>query len=189
MEFILATQNPNKVRELRTVIPDTINIIPLPSEFEGMELPETQNTLEGNALQKARFVFGKTGKPAIADDTGLEVQALEGRPGVFSARYAGPENDSKANMAKLLDELSEMEDRRARFRTVVAVVTDLGEFTVEGIAEGMIVDEPMGDDGFGYDPIFRPTGSERTFGEMDLSEKSALSHRTKAIQALIHRIS
>jgi len=186
--FILATQNPGKIKELRAVLPDWIEVLQLPEEFSNVELPETHHTLEENALQKAHHVFESTGIPSIADDTGLEVKALNGRPGVLSARYAGPDKDSDANMTRLLEELKNVKDRTARFRTVIAVVGPNEEFTVEGTVEGLIADAPKGDGGFGYDPIFRPIGQDLTFAEMSLDEKAAISHRTNALHALVEKL-
>lgn len=148
------------------------------------ELPETQNTLEGNALQKARFVFERFHIPCFADDTGLEVEALGGSPGVYSARYAGASRDPEANMNLLLKNLEGQSNRIARFRTVIALIDDRGEHLFEGIVEGAIIHEKRGTGGFGYDPIFQPLGYSQTFGEMLLSEKNLISHRAKAVEKL-----
>lgn len=146
------------------------------------DLPEDGETLEVNALQKARFVHRRTGLPCLSDDSGLEVLALEGRPGVRSARYAGEQKDADANMRLLLREMEGGEDRRARFRTVLAWVTTEGEHLFEGSVEGLITSAPRGAHGFGYDPLFTPVDHERTFAEMSLEEKQGLSHRGKALR-------
>lgn len=146
------------------------------------DLPEEGETLEANALQKARFVHQRTGLPCLSDDSGLEVLALEGRPGIRSARYAGEEKDAVANMRLLLQEMEGAVDRRARFRTVLAWVTAEGEHLFEGSVEGLIISAPRGAHGFGYDPLFAPIGHEQTFAEMGLEEKQRLSHRGKALR-------
>lgn len=149
------------------------------------ELDEPFDKLELNALHKAKQVFERTGKAAFADDTGLEVYALGGRPGVFSARYAGESKDAAANMEKLLGELGNSSDRRARFRTVIAWVNEGEERLFEGIVEGRITLEKRGTKGFGYDPVFQPEGFERSFAEMELAEKNTVSHRARAFEKFI----
>lgn len=148
------------------------------------DLPETQSTLEGNALQKARFVFKRYNMSCFADDTGLEVEALNGEPGVYSARYAGPERNAEANMDLLLKKLEEKPNRSARFRTVIALIDQNGEHLFEGIVEGTILREKRGAEGFGYDPIFQPQGYTHTFAEMPLAEKNQVSHRARAVEKL-----
>lgn len=157
------------------------------------ELPETQNTLEGNALQKARFVFDRYTIPCFADDTGLEVEALNGEPGVYSARYARlndtvgqarPARDAEANMDLLLKNLEGKSNRKARFRTVIALIDQHGEHLFEGIVEGTILYERQGTGGFGYDPIFQPQGYSQSFGDMPLADKNRISHRAKAVEKL-----
>lgn len=149
------------------------------------EVEEDLPTLEGNALKKARYVFQQTGIPSLSDDTGLEVDALNGRPGVYSARYSGENATYQENVLKLLSELKGKQERGARFRTVVALVMDTGERTFEGFVEGEITTEQTGDGGFGYDPVFKPTGYSETFAELDSLEKNRISHRGKAIQSFV----
>ncbi len=148
------------------------------------EIPEPYDTLEENAMAKARHVFSHYGKNCFADDTGLEVEALNGQPGVMSARYAGPEKNSRANMDKLLRELDGVSNRKARFRTVIALILDGKEYFFEGIVNGTIIREARGSRGFGYDPVFIPEGYEQTFGELDAATKNRISHRYAAIKKL-----
>ncbi len=183
--MILCTGNPGKVAELRALLPAGVELVSLADAGLPTELPETGATLEANALQKARFVFERTGEPCIADDTGLEVDALNGAPGVFSARYAGEGKDPAANMARLLKELEGRTDRQARFRTVIAFVSREVEHTVSGEVRGSITLEPRGDGGFGYDPVFLPEMSDITFAQMDAKTKNAISHRGQAIWRLM----
>lgn len=183
-KLILATHNPNKLKEIQAILPD-FELQSLTDVDIHQEIPEHENTLEGNALAKARFVHNKLGVNCFADDTGLEVDALNGEPGVFSARYAGPEKDSEQNMKKLLDKLGQNKNRKARFRTVVALVLEGDEFLFEGIAKGEITLKKQGEQGFGYDPIFKPEGFEKTFAQMDLTEKNSISHRKRAVQKLV----
>ena len=150
------------------------------------ELEETQNTLEGNSLQKAEYVFKHYGVPVFADDTGLEIKALNGEPGVYSARYAGPERDNKLNMAKVLKGLESAEDRSAQFRTVITYIENGEPIQFEGIVEGTIATREMGDQGFGYDPIFVPSGFSQTFGELPADVKNTISHRKRAFEKLIN---
>nr|MBP9080787.1 RdgB/HAM1 family non-canonical purine NTP pyrophosphatase [Flavobacteriales bacterium] len=149
------------------------------------DLPETGHTFAANALQKARFAFERTGMPCIADDSGLEVDALNGAPGVYSARYAGQAKDDRANMAKLLHELGGVTNRKARFRTVIALIDASGEHLFEGEVRGTITTEPRGANGFGYDPVFLPEMSELTFAELDPVRKNAISHRGHAVWKLV----
>lgn len=182
--FLLCTGNPGKAVELRALLPRTVEVVTLTEAGLPTDLPETGNTLEANALQKARYAFERTGLPCIADDTGLEVDALNGAPGVYSARYAGEAKDPAANMAKLLHELDGSDDRGARFRTVIALVTAEGEHTFEGEVRGTITNEPRGSGGFGYDPVFLPEMSDLTFAELDPMRKNAVSHRGRAVWKL-----
>ena len=148
------------------------------------DIPEDQQTLEGNALQKARFLYDRTGESCFADDTGLEVDALNGAPGVYSARYAGEAKNSLDNMALLLKNMSGIQNRKARFRTVIALILDGKEYLFEGIVNGTIAEEPRGTAGFGYDPLFVPDGYSTTFAEMDSDAKNAISHRGRAVEKL-----
>ncbi len=178
--MVLCTGNPGKVAELRVLLPQGVELLSLAEVGLPTDLPETGATLEANALQKARYAFERTGLPCIADDTGLEVDALNGAPGVLSARYAGPAKDPAANMALLLRELHDGKDRSARFRTVIAFIAEGIERVFEGEVRGEIIDAPRGTGGFGYDPIFRPHMSDLTFAEMDARTKNAISHRAQA---------
>lgn len=187
--YLLCTGNPGKAAELRDLLPTGIELIMLAEAGLSNDLPETGDTLEANALQKARFAHERTGLPCIADDTGLEVDALNGAPGVLSARYAGEAKDPVANMAKLLDELRDALDRSARFRTVIALVTNEEEYTFEGEVRGTITDAPRGTGGFGYDPVFLPEMSDLTFAELDARRKNAISHRGRAVWKLVRFLS
>lgn len=185
MNLIVASQNANKIAEIRAKLPQYA-VVGLDQQIFTKELLETGSTLEVNAIQKARQVYTKTGASCFADDTGLEVEALGGEPGVYSARYAGEQKSSDDNMALLLTRLKNRVDRRARFRTVIALILEGNEYTFEGVCEGYITESKSGSQGFGYDPIFRPEGFDITFAEMDMETKSTISHRGKAIDALIH---
>ena len=182
--IVLATGNPHKIREIQEMLDDQFEIKGLTDIGCKTDLPETSPTLEGNALQKARYVHKKYGCNCFSDDTGLEIEALRGRPGVLSARYAGEQKSSEANMEKVLLELKTEANRGARFRTVIALILDTEEMLFEGIAEGEIISQKRGDSGFGYDPIFVPKGFDKTFSEMPLNEKNLISHRKKAFQML-----
>jgi len=184
-ELILCTGNTGKLAELRVLLPQHITLLSLSDVDLPTDLPETGATLEANALEKARFAFERTGLPCVADDTGLEVNALGGAPGVYSARYAGEAKDAEANMAKLLEELSGQADRSARFRTVLALITEQGEEVFEGTVEGTIALVRKGVNGFGYDPLFIPKGYSGTFAELDPALKNSMSHRSLAVQRLI----
>lgn len=182
-KIVFASNNSHKLSEIRQLeLP--FEILSLADTGCSEEIPETADTLEGNALQKARWVKEHYGYDCFADDTGLEVDALGGKPGVYSARYAGEGHDSEANMAKLLANLEGVTDRRARFRTVIALIKDGEEHLFEGIVEGHITTERSGADGFGYDPIFMPDGTDKTFAEMTADQKNAISHRGRAVEAL-----
>ena len=190
MEIIFATGNAHKAIEAQKALGDTFTLI-MPKEL-GLteEIPENGDTLQANAIEKAEYLWKKFGKNCFADDTGLEVDALGGAPGVYSARYAGPEKGSEANMDKLLSELQAAEQtggeisRAARFRTVVALILDGELHLFNGVLEGRIAKEMSGSQGFGYDPIFIPDGYSKTLAEISLEEKNAISHRGKAMRAL-----
>ncbi len=184
-QLLLCTGNPGKLTELRAMLPHHLELLGLRDVGLPTDLPETGNTFAANALEKARFAHERTGLPCIADDSGLEVDALGGAPGVFSARYAGPQKNDQANMAKLLRELEAIADRRARFRTVIALVEDGGEHLFEGEVRGTITTEPRGTNGFGYDPVFLPEMSDLTFAELDAVRKNAISHRGHAVWKLV----
>lgn len=188
-KLLLCTGNSGKVAELRRLLPAGIEVVSLAEAGLPLDLPETGATLESNALQKARFAFRRTGLPCLADDTGLEVHALGGGPGVHSARYAGQDKDAQQNTRKLLGELKGQVDRRGRFRTVIAFVAEGIERCFEGAVQGEITLAPRGDAGFGYDPIFQPTGHSRTFAEMSIAEKNALSHRAEAMRRAVEFLS
>ncbi len=185
MNIIFATHNPNKTKEIKNQLGDNFTVQSLSDIGFTEEIEETQNTLEGNALLKVRAIHHKTGKNCFADDTGLEVEALNGAPGVYSARYAGDQCNAEDNMDKLLSALKEAKSRTARFRTVVALILNGKEYTFEGICEGEILPERTGEEGFGYDPIFKPKGYDRSFAQMSLNEKSEISHRGLAVKELI----
>ncbi|MCL4283208.1 MAG: RdgB/HAM1 family non-canonical purine NTP pyrophosphatase [Flavobacteriales bacterium] len=184
MLYLLCTGNPGKAKELRALLPPGIELATLADFNLPKDLPETGRTFTENALQKARLGHLKSGLPAIADDSGLEVEALDGAPGVDTAFYAGPEKDDKANVAKLLGALRGEADRRARFRTVIALVDEDGEHLFEGEVQGRIAMEARGTNGFGYDPVFMPESSEFTFGELPAETKNAISHRSHAVWKL-----
>jgi len=184
-ELILCTGNTGKLAELRVLLPQHITLLSLSDVDLPTDLPETGATLEANALEKARFAFERTGLPCVADDTGLEVNALGGAPGVYSARYAGEARDAGSNMAKLLEELSGQADRSARFRTVLALITEQGEEVFEGTVEGTIALVQKGVNGFGYDPLFIPKGYSGTFAELDPALKNSMSHRSLAVRRLV----
>lgn len=183
--IVLASRNKHKIKELReTLAPLGIELRSTYDFPDLEEVEEDRDTLEGNALKKARYVYKKTGFPALSDDTGLEVDALNGRPGVYSARYAGEDATYQDNVDKLLDELSDvpMERRGAQFRTVASFVTNDDEYTFEGICRGTIITKEQGDGGFGYDPVFVPASYKKTFAELVPDIKNEISHRGKAIQ-------
>lgn len=185
MKIVFATQNSNKVREVQALMPEGIELISLLDLGHTEDLEETSSTLEGNAKQKAEFVFNKYGVPCFADDTGLEIDALKGAPGVYSARYAGPQKDSLDNMKKVLEELKGEENRKAQFRTAISLFLKGEEHRFEGLVRGEIIETLMGDQGFGYDPIFIPEGEKRTFAQMTSTEKGVMSHRGRAIRSLV----
>ncbi len=185
MQICFASNNENKVKEIRSLLGDSFFIVGLSEIGCNEELAETQDTLEGNALQKAEYVFNKFNTPCFADDTGLEVEALNGTPGVYSARYAGLQRNSNDNMALLLSNLVNQSNRKAQFKTVITYMDKDGPHSFIGIIKGVITDQPIGTQGFGYDPVFIPEGSEKTFGQMSLEEKNQYSHRAKATAQLV----
>jgi XTP/dITP diphosphohydrolase len=188
-DLLLCTGNPGKAAELMAQLPPGMRVVTLNDMALPTDLPETGATLEENALQKARYAHERTGMLCIADDTGLEVAALDGAPGVLSARYAGPAKDARANMDKLLDALQGSTDRTARFRTVIAWVGPGVERTFEGEVRGTITEVPRGTGGFGYDPVFLPEMSDLTFAELDPMRKNAISHRGMAMWRLAQALS
>ncbi len=182
--LIFATGNAHKAEEVADLLEGLVQIKTLKDlGFRG-DLPEEQDSLQGNALQKARRVYALYGRDCFADDTGLEVEAIGMEPGVYSARYAGPENDPRANTAKLLHKLRPHDNRKAQFRTVIALILDGREYLFEGIVRGQILKKEQGQQGFGYDPVFLPDGYDRSFAEMSLEEKNSISHRFRAIQKM-----
>lgn len=185
MNLVFVTNNPHKLLEIRHALPEKLSVSSLKDVNILEDIPETQDTIEGNAMQKAEYVFNTYGFNCFADDTGLEVMALDKRPGVYSSRYAGPECNASKNMAKLLKELEYCGNRLARFRTVIAYVEKDNIFTFEGIAEGSIAHKPAGNKGFGYDPVFIPLGHNRTFAQMTLKQKNTISHRARALNKFI----
>jgi non-canonical purine NTP pyrophosphatase, rdgB/HAM1 family len=184
-ELVFATNNAHKLEEVRAIAGPDLKILSLAEIGCHDDIPETADTLEGNALLKARWVKEKYGADCFADDTGLMVDSLDGAPGVYSARYAGPGHDSEANMAKLLAELEGVTDRKAHFSTIIALVTDKDTHVFEGRVDGSIATERHGDGGFGYDPIFVPDETGVSFAEMSPEAKNAISHRGRATAALI----
>ena len=182
--IVFATSNVNKVREVSALLDGNIEIVSLEDIGCTEEIPETQPTIEGNALQKARYVRDNYKIDCFAEDTGLEITSLNGEPGVYSARYAGEDKDSEANMAKVLTKLEGKSDRTAQFKTVVALTLNEKEYTFEGVCEGHIATAKSGHQGFGYDPIFIPEGYDVSFAEMSAEDKNRISHRGKAIDKL-----
>jgi XTP/dITP diphosphohydrolase len=185
MKIIFATNNKHKVEEVKALLPSSISIISLQEAGIDVDIPEPYDTLEENAAEKARTIRTLTGENCFSEDTGLEVFALNGEPGVQSARYAGEGKSSQQNMEKLLLQLGQQQDRRARFRTVICLILEDQEYHFEGICEGVITHGAKGDQGFGYDPIFIPKGAEKTFAEMGLAAKNKFSHRKKAVAKLV----
>lgn len=185
MKLVFATQNENKAQEIQSLLPEYFKIITLKDIRCFDEIPETAETLEGNSLLKASFISETYNLNCFADDTGLEIEALDNRPGVYSARYAGPEKSAAANINKVLLELEGKTARNAQFRTIITLILNKSTFSFEGIVRGEIISEKRGENGFGYDPIFVPQGEIRTFAEMSLEEKNKHSHRARAFQKMI----
>ena len=180
MKIVFATNNQHKLSEIRQILGGRVEVLSLNDIGCNVDIPETGSTLEENALQKAQYVYDYYHIDCFADDTGLEVDALNGAPGVYSARYAGDGHDSEANMTKLLNELGENNNRSARFRTVIALIQQGEVHEFEGIVNGQIIRERRGGEGFGYDPIFQPDGYDQTFAELGLDIKNQISHRARA---------
>lgn len=185
MKIVFATHNAHKVSEVQAVLGLEYQLVTATEAGISEEIPETQPTIEGNALQKARYVYEHTGLNCFADDTGLEVEALNGAPGVYSARYAGEHVSYADNNKLLLKNLAGCQNRKARFRTVIALILDGKEHLFEGRVEGTIATEPHGEGGFGYDPLFIPEGSQLTFAEMSPEAKNGISHRGRAVAKLV----
>jgi XTP/dITP diphosphohydrolase len=180
MKLVFASNNPHKLEEVRATLGPSFEILSLTSLGCRDDIPETQDTLRGNALQKARYIFAKYGRDCFADDTGLEIDALGGQPGIFTARFAGVNCTPADNRAKTLRLMAGVENRKATFRTVIALILGGKEYVFEGCVAGLITTVEKGEGGFGYDPIFRPAGFEETYAELDLALKSRLSHRARA---------
>ena len=183
-KIVFATGNPNKLKEINSAI-SSFEIVGLKDLGITEEIPETGDTLEKNALQKAKYVYDKTGLDCFSDDTGLEIEALNYRPGVYSAMYAGSDCNAENNMRKVLRELVETPNRAAQFKTVIALILQEKEYFFEGVVKGEILKEKTGKDGFGYDPVFRPIGYEKSFAEMSIAQKNEISHRGLAVKKLV----
>lgn len=183
--LVFATQNDNKANEIQFLLPEHIIVKTLKDINCDEDIPENQPDLKGNALDKAKYVVEHFNTSCFADDTGLEIEALNGEPGVYSARYAGPEKDSEKNMDLVLEKLKDEPNRKAQFRTVIALILDGKTHFFEGIVKGVIRKERAGGDGFGYDPIFEPENCGRTFAEMSMKEKNTMSHRGRAIEKMV----
>ncbi len=188
-KYVFATNNAHKLREIKAMLPQSIEILSLEEINCHVEIPETADTLEGNARIKARYVYEHYGLDCFADDTGLEVEALNGAPGVHTARYAGDNHDTEANIDKLLAELNGETNRKAKFRTVIALIEKGEEHLFEGVLEGEIAEKRCGDNGFGYDPVFIPQGTGKTFAELGPDTKNKISHRALAVAKLVDFIS
>jgi len=185
MQLVFASNNPNKIKEIQLLLPDTIQILSLEDIGCLEDIPETATTIEGNAILKADYITQKYGYNCFADDTGLEVDVLNGKPGVYSARYAGEQKEAHDNMDKLLDNLKDKTNRVAQFKTVIALNLNGKQTLFTGIIKGKIIEEKKGTNGFGYDPIFVADGYDKTFAELTLEEKSIISHRGLAVKKLV----
>lgn len=185
IKIVFATNNKNKIKEVQKLLPNNIELIGLKDIGCEDDIPETQHTIKGNSIQKVNYINSKYNLDCFADDTGLEISALNGDPGVLSARYAGSERNSKKNIEKVLKNLNNIKNRNARFKTVIALSYKGEILTFEGVCEGVISNEIQGDGGFGYDPIFKPKGINKTFAELSFDEKNKISHRAIAIKKLI----
>lgn len=185
MKLIFATNNENKVKEFRSMLGDHFEIVTLLDAGIDIDIPEPHDTLEENAREKSTTIHRMTGQNCFAEDTGLEIDALNGAPGVLSARYAGEQKLASDNIAKVLAEMKDTSNRSARFRTVISLILDGKEYQFEGVSQGTILDHTSGNKGFGYDPIFVPEGADRSFAEMDLAEKNQYSHRGRAFEKFV----
>lgn len=185
IELVFATNNKHKLEEIKLAVGEKFRILSLSDINCNEEIPETRETLEGNASQKSDYIFRKYGFNCFADDTGLEIDFLNGEPGVYSARYAGPGHNHEKNMDKVLKELTNTENRSAQFRTLISLIIEGKEVLFEGKVKGKILSKRQGNKGFGYDPIFQADGFNRSFAEMDLAEKNKISHRGRAVSKLI----
>ena len=185
MELIIASQNQNKLVEFKKILGDKINLFSLSDIGLNQEIPENEKTIKKNAMFKAKFVNTQTGKNVFADDTGLEIDSLNGEPGVYSARYSGVDRNSDKNIELVLRKLKNKANRNSRFKTIISLIIDGKSVNFEGVVEGKITEEKKGTNGFGYDPIFQPNGYSSTFGEMSLKEKNKISHRSIAINKMV----
>lgn len=185
MELIIASQNQNKLVEFKKILGDKINLFSLSDIGLNQEIPENEKTIKKNAMFKAKFVNTQTGKNVFADDTGLEIDSLNGEPGVYSARYSGVDRNSDKNIELVLRKLKNKANRNSRFKTIISLILDGKNINFEGVVEGKITEEKRGSNGFGYDPIFQPNGYASTFGEMSLKEKNKISHRSIAINKMV----
>lgn len=185
MELIIASQNQNKLVEFKKILGDKINLFSLSDIGLNQEIPENEKTIKKNAMFKAKFVNTQTGKNVFADDTGLEIDSLNGEPGVYSARYSGVDRNSDKNIELVLRKLKNKSNRNSRFKTIISLIIDGKSVNFEGVVEGKITEEKRGSNGFGYDPIFQPNGYSSTFGEMSLKEKNKISHRSIAINKMV----
>ena len=185
MELIIASQNQNKLVDFKKILGDKINLFSLSDIGLNQEIPENEKTIKKNAMFKAKFVNTQTGKNVFADDTGLEIDSLNGEPGVYSARYSGVDRNSDKNIELVLRKLKNKANRNSRFKTIISLIIDGKSVNFEGVVEGKITEEKRGSNGFGYDPIFQPNGYSSTFGEMSLKEKNKISHRSIAINKMV----
>src|SRR5210317_193668 len=189
MKLVFATNNHNKLKEVQSIMPNHIQLLSLKDINCFEDIPETRDTIEGNAIQKTDYIKEKYGYDCFADDTGLEVETLNGAPGVYSARYAGPQRNANDNTKKLLNKLKHQDNRKAQFKTVIALHINGTCHTFTGICKGEIASSPQGNGGFGYDPIFKAKGYNQTFAEISLAEKNKIGHRGKAVKKLIDFLS
>ena len=189
MKLVFATNNPHKLQELNNLLGNSFELLSLNDIHCEEEIPENQDTIEENASEKSFYIYNKYGFNCFADDTGLEIDALNGEPGVYSARYAGEEKSSEKNIELVLQKLAKIKNRKARFKTVISLVIDGREIQFEGIVNGQILEEKRGTTGFGYDPIFKPDESHLSFAEMTMEEKGKISHRGRAVHKLVEYLS